>query len=59
MDGHHVLGLDQVNEELHLFGAGMAAHVHLGAGVVDHARAALQQAVDGPVDAFFIARDGI
>ena len=48
-----------MNQKLHLFGAGMAAHMHLGAGVVDHARAPLEQAVNGAVDPFFVARDGI
>ena len=54
-----VLGAGQVDEQLHLFLAGVTRNVHRGNGLIDHVGAALEEAVDRAVDVLLVARDGV
>ncbi len=57
--GNHELGTRQMDEQLHLFLAGVTRDVHRGNRLVDHVRAALEQAVDGTVHTLLVAGDGV
>ena len=56
---NEVLGLNELQQQLHLLLAGMPGHVHGGDGVVDHLGAAVEQPVDGAVHHLLIARDRV
>ncbi len=58
MNGHKVLGADEVDQQLELFLAGMSRDVHVEQLIVEYVRPQAEQVVEGAIDHLLIAGDG-
>ena len=59
MNGHEEFWPDQVKQQFHFLGTGVARNMHCRESFVNHFCSTAQETVDGLVYGFFITRDGV